>query len=49
MKSDLKRIERPLAQLSNEGTDSTSQETKIYFDNLHLSPFKVKRRFFSCF
>ena len=41
MESDLKRIERPLAILSNEGTDNTSQETKIYFNDLHLSPLKV--------
>ncbi|UJR24151.1 hypothetical protein I4U23_027117 [Adineta vaga] len=41
MESDLKRVERPLSILSNEGTDNTSQETKIYFDNLHLSPLKI--------
>ncbi|CAF1173038.1 unnamed protein product [Adineta ricciae] len=41
MESDLKRIERPLAILSNEGTDNTSQETKIYFNDLHLSPLKI--------
>ena len=50
MNEDLKRIDKPLETLiRGESEDNTSEKTKIYFDNLHLSPLKVKRRFSSCF
>ncbi|CAF0900458.1 unnamed protein product [Adineta steineri] len=41
MESDFKRLSNPLETIVNEGTDNTSSETKIYFDNLHLSPLKI--------
>jgi hypothetical protein len=41
MSTDLKHIDNPLEILLNQVTDNTSKETKIYFDNLHLSPLKV--------
>jgi hypothetical protein len=41
MSSDLKHLDNPFETLINQGTDNTSKETKIYFDNLHLSPLKV--------
>ena len=41
MESDLKRLKNPLETLVKGKTDNTLQETKVYFDNLHLSPLKV--------
>ena len=41
MESDLKRLKNPLETLVKGETDNASQETKVYFDNLHLSPLKV--------
>jgi hypothetical protein len=41
MDADLKRISNPLETFMKEETDNASKETKIYFDNLHLSPLKV--------
>ena len=41
MESDLKRISNPLETLIRGEIDNTSGETKIFVDNLHLSPLKV--------
>jgi hypothetical protein len=41
MDADLKRISNPLETIVKGETDNTSGETKIYFDDLHLSPLKV--------
>jgi len=44
MDSDLQYISKPLETLAKGGPDKTSSgETKIYFDDLHLSPIKVKK------
>jgi hypothetical protein len=42
MDADLKRISKPLDTLIKGEMDNTSAETKVYFDDLHLSPLKVK-------
>jgi vacuolar protein sorting-associated protein 13A/C len=41
MDTDLKRICNPLDTLIRDESDNTSGETKIYLDNLHLSPLKI--------
>jgi hypothetical protein len=41
MDADLKFISNPMETFLKGETDNTSGETKIYFDNLHLSPLKV--------
>ncbi|CAF4893614.1 unnamed protein product, partial [Rotaria sp. Silwood1] len=41
MNPDLKRIDKPLETLFKGETDNASGESKIYFDNLHLSPLKI--------
>ncbi|CAF4308438.1 unnamed protein product, partial [Rotaria sordida] len=41
MNPDLKRIDKPLETLFKGETDNTSEESTIYFDNLHLSRLKV--------
>ena len=45
MKDDLERLVNPLDKLVKGQTDEQSGETKIYFDNLHLSPLKVKQKY----
>ena len=45
MDSDIKRITKPLDTIIHAQSDNTSGETKIYFDNLHLSPLKVRFSF----
>lgn len=40
MTNDLKRLENPLERIIG-GKKSDSAETKIVFDNFHLSPLKV--------
>ncbi|CAF4332180.1 unnamed protein product, partial [Rotaria sordida] len=40
MSPDLKRINKPLETLFKGETDNASEESKIYFDDLHLSPLK---------
>lgn len=42
MDSDIKRITKPLDTIIQAESDNTSGETKIYFNNLHLSPLKVR-------
>lgn len=37
----MKNRSNSLETLIRAETDNTSRETKIYFDNLHLSPLKV--------
>ncbi|CAF2913787.1 unnamed protein product, partial [Rotaria sp. Silwood2] len=41
MNPDLKRIDKPLETLFKGETDDASGESKIYFDDLHLSPLKI--------
>ncbi|CAF4323249.1 unnamed protein product, partial [Rotaria sordida] len=40
MSPDLKRINKPLETLFKGETGNASEESKIYFDDLHLSPLK---------
>jgi hypothetical protein len=42
MDEDLKRLSNPLETLIRVKEDIKSGETKIYFDDFHLSPLKVK-------
>jgi hypothetical protein len=44
MKDDLDRLVNPLDKLVKSQMDEQSGETRIYFDNLHLSPLKVTRK-----
>jgi hypothetical protein len=41
MDADLKRISNPLEKLLRGEEHNQSQQTKIHFDYLHLSPLKV--------
>jgi len=43
MKDDLERLKNPLEKFVENETNDQSGETKIYFDNLHFSPLKVKQ------
>ncbi len=49
MKDDLERLVNPLEKLVKGQRDEQSGETKIYFDNLHLSLLKVKKIVFVFF
>ncbi len=49
MKDDLERLVNPLEKLVKGQIDEQSGETKIYFDNLHLSLLKVKKIVFVFF
>ncbi len=42
MDTDLQRLSNPLERIVRDENQNSSGETKIYFDNLHLSPLKVK-------
>ena len=41
MTTDFDRLKNPLERYGNGQTDNQSVQTKIYFDNLHLSPLKI--------
>jgi hypothetical protein len=41
MDKDLKRIDKPLETFIKAQIKNQSEETKMYFDNIHLSPLKV--------
>jgi hypothetical protein len=49
MKDDLERLVNPLEKLVKGQIDEQSGETRIYFDNLHLSLLKVKKKFLFSF
>jgi hypothetical protein len=41
MADDLKRLRNPFEDSMKEAKEDAAEQTKIYFDNLHLSPLKV--------
>jgi hypothetical protein len=41
MHKDLKRIDKPLKTIIEAQIKNQSEETKLYFNNIHLSPLKV--------
>ena len=42
MDADLEQIKKPLDVIIKAQIDTPSGETKMYFDNIHLSPLKVR-------
>jgi hypothetical protein len=43
MSTDLEQIEKPLSAIIKAQIESPTGETEMYFDNIHLSPLKVRR------
>jgi hypothetical protein len=43
MNTDLEQIEKPLSTIIKAQIDSPTGDTEMYFDNIHLSPLKVRR------
>ncbi len=41
MDTDLEQIQKPLAAIIKTQIESPSNETEMFFDNIHLSPLKV--------
>jgi hypothetical protein len=41
MDTDLEQIQKPLAAIIKAQIESPSNETEMFFDNIHLSPLKV--------
>ena len=46
MDGDLKRLSNPLERIIEGENSNSSNEQKVYFDNLHLSPLKVNNNKF---
>jgi hypothetical protein len=43
MSTDLEQIEKPLSAIIKAQIESPTEETEMYFYNIHLSPLKVRR------
>lgn len=46
MDTDLEQIDKPLSVIIKSQTETPSGETEMFFDNIHLSPLKVRSKTF---
>jgi hypothetical protein len=44
MDGDLKHLLNPLERILQGQNENSDEESRIYFDNLHLSPLKMRRK-----